>query len=1378
MEFRRGSFTLLSACRIYPNEIENNSPLAQEEECTPVIDEIRLDSKYTTSIVVLEKDSRKVEALWDTGATESYMDEKLLEAIGEEGKRYKVPIQLCLFDGKPSSAGSITKFYDTSMVLVEGGNPIPVRFNITKLSNKGVVIGRKWMSINKGILDLGRSTLRLRNSSNLGKGRATLAAVSSSDWRQLTTCSHPNNIPIGSPNRWSIRDRVEKGNGTRTKVGEGCAALAAAKIHTNELAEQCSHPISSSPDNQDEEGLSTDEEITGKYIPQDTITILAGVARELCEDMVEDMDTPSVSAMGDGVSDFSATLADEEDQLENIDILKLIPAEYAEYIDIFRPRAATGSLAPLRHYDMTIQVREGSKMPIAKLYQLTEDQRTILMDTLERELAAGRIRPSNSAYGSPTFFVPKKDGTSLRMVVDYRKVNECTIPDVYPLPLINQIYYDLGRSKYYSTFDLYGAYQLLRMKPGFEWLTAFRTQYGMFESLVVRDGLRNAPAVFQHFLNDIFRDVLGKGVVVYIDDIIAYSDNLDELRRLTIKVFDIVRKAGLFLKAAKCKFEQTSVLFLGMRISAKGVQVDEAKVKGVKTFPVPTNLKESRSFIGLASYCRRFIPKFSEIAAPIINLTRKDVKFLWGTAQNDAFNRLKQLLTEAPIIAHYDPDAFETVVQTDASHYGWGFIITQRKENEVQGRPIAIESGSFKSSELNYTTTEKEFLAIVMAFRRNRHMLLQIDSIVLTDHLNLTYWMKPRQLNSRQGRWVEELSQFRFKVVYQPGKLAVVPDALSRRADYHPGKGTTTSLEHNFVQALPSMDTNDLTLDEKERVSDILAAVRETSPSLEETQHLSLGDSDIREGYVKDEGIRIIRDAMLSLQCLNCNHQQCKSLTTIEFMIGGDLMFGNIELYKLNWSTSGFLVVNDRVYIPSFGETRLNILKSRHDSPMGGHQGITKTTELVERDYIWKSLKKDVREYVTGCTDCQRFKTSRGKPHGMLKTLEVPDRPWGHLSMDFIEPLPTSSGFDSILVIVDRLTKWSIFIPTTTRLNSPKLAQLVIDNVISQHGVPVSIVSDRGSKFTSRFWRYVTAKLGIDLRLSTAFHPQTDGQTERVNQVLEQYLRFFSDENQDDWSDKLGVASFVYNNSIHSATGFSPFYANFGYHPRWVDEIQLNEPSSVPIGVKMVEEISDVHKVCVANIAEANLRYSKSYDRKHKEGPTYRVGDLIMLSMRNIRTKKPAKKLDQKYSGPYSITELIGSHACRLQLPGTMKVHDVFHVSLLKPFVPPSYPGQDEVRRSPTEIIEEDEIHFEIANILNSRINGKTKSLEYLIEWAGYEGTDEETSWEPAANIDEGSSEKTDEFHARYPDKPSIHTPIRRTSAKVSNPRRSSRNVK
>ncbi|EIW71009.1 hypothetical protein TREMEDRAFT_26973 [Tremella mesenterica DSM 1558] len=343
---------------------------------------------------------------------------------------------------------------------------------------------------------------------------------------------------------------------------------------------------------------------------------------------------------------------DDQDELspeEQEELYQVVPEQYHPFIDVFNPRKGGEELPPSREYDLEFELKEGANLKVAPLYSLGEDQRSALRDILDREISAGRIRPSNSPYGSPMFLVPKKAKGQWRMVIDYRKLNEATIPDAYPLPLIGQITEELGKARYFSKLDLIGAYQLLRVKEGHEHLTAFRTQYGMFESLVVRDGLRNAPAVFQHFLNESFRELLGKGVVVYIDDILIYGQTLEELRGTTAKVFEVLRRSNLFVKASKCEFEKDSVVFLGFVVSREGVSSNPEYIDAVVSFPRPKNLRESRGFMGVVSYYRRFVPNFSRIAKPINDLTRKDVPFVWGMEQERAFKELKDRMCRAPV---------------------------------------------------------------------------------------------------------------------------------------------------------------------------------------------------------------------------------------------------------------------------------------------------------------------------------------------------------------------------------------------------------------------------------------------------------------------------------------------------------------------------------------------------------------------------------------------------------------------------------------------------------------------------------------------------------------------------------------------------------
>jgi hypothetical protein len=366
-----------------------------------------------------------------------------------------------------------------------------------------------------------------------------------------------------------------------------------------------------------------------------------------------------------------------------------------------------------------------------------------------------------------------------------------------------------------------------------------------------------------------------------------------------------------------------------------------------------------------------------------------------------------------------------------------------------------------------------------------------------------------------------------------------------------------------------------------------------------------------------------------------------------------------------------------------------------------------------------------------------------------LLPLEIAQRPWALISMDFVEELPRSDGFNSILVVVDRLTKWSIFIPTTTKLSTLGLVDLIIDNVVCQHGLPTSIISDRGSKFTSRLWRGMCKSLGTKVSLSTAFHPQSDGQTERVNQVLEQYLRTFVNYRQDDWSGMLPRAAFSYNNSFHSATNMSPFLANYGYHPRWAEEILIDNETIAPV-VEKANDLVELHEMCKFNIQLANEAYAKAYDDKHIEQPDFEVNDLVMLSLQNITTKRPMKKLDYKFVGPFKILERIGLRAFRLQLPNSIKVHNVFHVSLLRRFNANEIPGQTSQPPMAIEVNETTDT-YEVESIVDGKNIGR--SFKYLVQWKGYDGLPDSTTWEPISHL-EGCEDLVNDYHQSYPDRP------------------------
>lgn len=456
-------------------------------------------------------------------------------------------------------------------------------------------------------------------------------------------------------------------------------------------------------------------------------------------------------------------------------------------------------------------------------------------------------------------------------------------------------------------------------------------------------------------------------------------------------------------------------------------------------------------------------------------------------------------------------------------------------------------------------------------------------------------------------------------------------------------------------------------------------------------------------------------------------------------------------------SPSGLLLYELRVYVPDARNLRLRVLESKHDHATAGHHGFKKTLDLVRREFYWPGLRIMVANYCRTCDACPRNKAARHKPYGLLKQLPIPERPWESISVDFIGELPGSVASDSnithnaILVVVDRLSKMSLFIPTTTTATSIDLARLYVRHVFSKHGVPSDIVSDRGSTFTSQFMSALGQLLNIKLNHSTAYHPETDGQTERTNQTLESYLRMYTNYQQDDWADLLPIAEFAYNNAPHSATQTSPFFANYGYNPRAT--LSLDVAVADPTAHDFSKSLTELHTYCREQVAVAQAQYQVPADRRRLPAPEIAIGDLVWLNAKNITTRRPSKKLDHKRLGPFPVTHKVSSHAFRLGLPEGMRfLHPVFHISLLEPHHTNTIPNRIQPPPLPVEV--DDHTEYEVANILDSR--RRRRRLEYLVQWRGYENTAESATWEVAENV-ANSPNLIAAFHAAYPTKPRHH---------------------
>ncbi|MBW0581801.1 hypothetical protein O181_121516, partial [Austropuccinia psidii MF-1] len=566
-------------------------------------------------------------------------------------------------------------------------------------------------------------------------------------------------------------------------------------------------------------------------------------------------------------------------------------------------------------------------------------------------------------------------------------------------------------------------------------------------------GLTNAPASFQNFLNDIYYDIIDISVAVYLDDIIVFSKSEEEHVTHVSTVLSRLRANTLFAKASKCLFHVSSVEYLGYVVSFEGRKMDQAKVQKILNWPPPRNLKALPSCLGFANFYCFFIKNHSKKISSLTSFRKKDSHFPLNEESLRQFHQLKEAFTIAPMLSHFDP-SLPTILETDASDYDLGAVLSQISDSGKH--PIAFDSRKLLPPELNYEVHDKELLGIVWALKRWRPFLLSLSSSfeVVTDNSSLQYFMSSKILTCRQSRWAEFLSEFHFSITYCPGRLATLPDALSHRDNVYPDRG------EDFISKNP-MNYQKIIKQDEIQAPKFFAVKAEAFSNLIESIQKELWKDFQYKSTLQDLG---------------------KGKSVQDYSLG---------------SSSQLLLFKDWVVVPNDPKIQLRILQKRHDSPLAGHPGQDKTLKLVKRDFHWPGMTQFINDYVSSCQQCSRNKNIHHKKFGLLKHLPIPNGPWNCLSMDFITQFPLSNSFDSILVIVDGFSKMAVFIPTMSSITSLDLAHLFIKNIFSKHGLPSSIVSDRGSLFVYSFWTNLCQKLNISIDLLASYHPDTYGQTER-----------------------------------------------------------------------------------------------------------------------------------------------------------------------------------------------------------------------------------------------------------------------------------------
>ena len=895
---------------------------------------------------------------------------------------------------------------------------------------------------------------------------------------------------------------------------------------------------------------------------------------ELTEEVVDDCAIPR----------FSTTTGPDYDMPQcSTDSLSLLLNEYQELF-----RTSPGCTTAAEHFIPT----SGTPVKVPPR-RVPANYRVEVERQIEEMLAEGIIEESSSAWLAPAVFVRKKTG-DIRLCVDYRELNKRTTKDAYPLPRPDEVQDQLAGSQVFSTLDLQCGYWQLPVHTADRDKTAFSPGPGMglFQFRRMPFGLSGAPASFQRLMDKVCRGL--SFTTTYLDDVLVHSASMQEHAEHLRLVFERLASAGLTLRGRKCRIGMAKVNYLGHVFSAAGMEPDPQKVAAVHDWTTPTNVSDLRSFLGLASYYRRYIPRFADIAAPLHHLTEKGATFRWDPACQTAFDTLKEKLTQAPILTYPEflPSSEPFSLQTDASAVGIGVVLEQA------GHVVAYASRSLTQSERNYSVIQRECLAVVYGLKQFRHYLLGRPFYLLTDHAPLQ-WLSAQKMDGLLARWTLAIQEYDMTIMYRKGSLSNNADSLSRRPA--PVAATTCTSE------LP----------------------------------------DLLQHQGKDPIIRQLRE---SLQPLSPPHGPAWRQPSFRRyrQIWSQLTLQN-GLVCRQYAPGP---TSDTVLVPVIpASLRSLLIKQHHDAPGAGHLGPDKTAGRIRLVGYWVGMLQDIEEHCRQCAICQSSKLP-APTRAPLQNVPV-GRPWEMVAVDILQVPLSYRNNRYLLVIQDYFTKWAEAIPLQDQTADRITKELT--KVFTTFGVPDILHSDQGRNFESAILRQTLDAFGVTKSRTTAYHPQGDGMVERFNRSLLQMLRAYVQE-EADWERFLPLVLYAYRTAVHSSTGFAPFELMFGRTPQKpvVHPHTAHDPSSYHD--QLQAKLAQLRDFVETYIAESAHHQKTSFDR-HAQIRTFQVGDSVWLSIPTAGKLDPrweGKWVVHSIPGPTSYTITDGKrfrtvHVNRLQ---------------------------------------------------------------------------------------------------------------------------------
>lgn len=1085
---------------------------------------------------------------------------------------------------------------------------------------------------------------------------------------------------------------------------------------------------------------------------------------------------------GENVASLSSRAMDIQNQ--DIDRAR---EELLEYARPICKVAMNTPLPPLRAINHTIPLIDEemiypwrpSRCPEA-LRPQWDSKRIAYLDT-------GRWKMTSIGNTVPMLCVKKAgkpaNDPQLRTLIDLRARNKNTRKMSSPLPDIEGILRRVAKRKFRSIIDGQDAYEQIRIVPEHVDRSAVTTPDRNMVSLVIQIGDCNAPATYQALMNYLFSAYIGVFMDVYLDDIIIYSDTLEDHVKHVKLILDILKREKLFLSEKKMHLLCAEMKILGRVVDDEGIKMDPSKVDSVVNWKVPTNRDLLRGFVGSVVYLAGDLPRIMIPLAVLNNVTGDTVPFRWGETEQRAFDEAKGIVASmkgqhrTPL--DYGKGSPPVNIVTDGCLTGIAGVVSQG-ESFKTAKVAAYFSAKLNPAQQNYPVHEIEMLAGVETMLRHRDILQGTRFRWYTDHKGLIHLLEQKNLSGRQARWMEKISEFDFEVIYVPGVENVLSDALSRMYS-NEARGTVRSRNeytfHDDQNDNEGLTTHGITMpvlvaDEAEaagiqprrslRLKDVPPVSYAPEPRKRRTRRpAELISGSPEQGNETEAPEKVSeeteeagdRSSSGSTKVVPTPTGEEILLTTLEGIVITDVIRGRYaedaffkdildrpKEYKNFVQKDGLIFLKNEhsellclPWIIHGGRNVREIVIAEAHSLLA-HLGPSKTLDFLRGRVWWKEMVKEVKLFCDLCVTCRRSKPSNQKPYGLLNPLSVPTRPWEKIGIDFVGPLPVSKNrdaeFDAITVVIDLLTAMVHLIPSRVNYTARQVAELVFEHIYKLHGLPSSIVSDRDVLFTSEFWNSLHRLLGSKLRMSSAYHPQSDGSTERANRTITQMIRQCIHKTQKDWVSKLPGIEFVINLTRSQSTGYAPFYLNNGRLPRtiiWETPDVSEYPGVRVFAQKLKMGIMQAHDEVIA----ARVKQVRNANRRRQPSP-FEVDDLVYFTTKNLRIPKGlARKFIPKFVGPYRILESFANNSYRIELPREFRVRgvaDVMHASKLRIHVPNDdrlFPGR---LVSQVGEFEEQEPEWMVDRILSHTGSRENSTLE--VRWKAGDVT-----WLPYSDV-------------------------------------------